>query len=121
MTWGIVLGSVGVLVGAAVTVMVWGLRAMRARSAADQALAAASGALAEARRIEEFLIRPRWALDIKAGTRRRIAGVADFREGEVVIGQPTPECPRCHGKGWDGRDVKTGLVQPCKCCPRPRG
>lgn len=31
---------------------------------------------------------------------------------------PDPDCKKCYGRGYRGRDVKTNLMKPCRCLGR---
>ncbi len=29
--------------------------------------------------------------------------------------EPDPSCGKCYGRGWSGKDLKTGMCVPCQC------
>jgi hypothetical protein len=33
---------------------------------------------------------------------------------------PRQSCCKCHGRGYQGRDTKTGLIYICNCCTKER-
>lgn len=33
----------------------------------------------------------------------------------LVLKNPEPNCPKCHGRGWTGVDVNTGIPVVCRC------
>jgi len=48
----------------------------------------------------------------------RVAGF-DKAMGDVKVRlrcHPDPKCKKCHGKGFIGKNVKTGLWITCVCC-----
>jgi hypothetical protein len=49
---------------------------------------------------------------IQAKHRRQQRGLRPLIELEQL---PDPDCKKCFGKGWTGRDVDTNDVIPCKC------
>ena len=85
----------------------------------DEQLALAIGARDEALRIEELLVRPRWALNVKSG---RIHALLHGEEPDLAVeveaGEPDRDCKDCGGRGWRGRDTATQRVIPCACTKR---
>ena len=82
-------------------------------------LAQATGLRDEARRIEELLVRPRWALHLKTG---RIRALLHDEEPEHLVEVEAQaadtNCRDCGGRGWAGRDRQTQRVVPCACVKR---
>lgn len=42
-----------------------------------------------------------------------------IKENPASVGfrrAPKPSCKKCYGRGWVGRNLKTGLYVPCRCC-----
>jgi hypothetical protein len=79
----------------------------------------AGALLAHVQKIEDSLVNPRFALDLKIGRIRALRYHEDPRPGEEVeTRDPDPDCRKCFGRGWNGRQRETGQVVPCPCIRR---
>lgn len=75
--------------------------------------------MAHVRKVEESLVRPRFAMSLESGMVRALRCDEAVNAGlEVETVDPDPNCRACFGKGWTGRDRATGRVIPCKCVRR---
>ncbi|MFH1569162.1 MAG: hypothetical protein ABIL09_14300 [Gemmatimonadota bacterium] len=74
----------------------------------------AKEALAEAQRIEDSLVHPRFAVN-STGQFRVLAAREERGEQERYCAEPNRNCKDCYGRGWTGRDHDTGQVKFCKC------
>jgi len=74
----------------------------------------AKAAEAEARRIEDSLVHPRFVVNAQ-GQFRTLAAREDRGEDERHCQEPNRFCKDCFGKGWTGRNHDTGAAVLCKC------
>lgn len=74
----------------------------------------------EAKRIEELLVHPRFAMHRTTGRLRALRAheAPDVAE-ELETTAPFSDCRKCFGKGWTARDRANGQVIPCVCVKRP--
>jgi len=79
----------------------------------------AGALLAHVQKLEDSLVNPRFALNLKTGRIRALRyGEEPQLVEEVKTRDPDPDCRKCFGRGWSGRARETGAVIPCPCVRR---